>query len=93
VFDPRLVFVGFVVYKVAAWHDFLQVLRVYHLNIITPVLLSCLYLRVVLTRRTDGPNLVTFNQNNAVPGEGREFDGKMLSLISLTLKVIIDIVI
>ena len=84
-FDPRLVFVRIVVYKVAAWHDFLQVLLVYPLNIIPPVLLSSLYLRVV-PRRTNGRNLVTFKQNNVVPGEGREFDGKMLSFCFFNLE-------
>ena len=40
--------------------------------IIPLVLLSSLYLHVVLTRRTNGSNLVTFKQNNAVPEEGEE---------------------
>jgi len=56
------------------------------------VFLSSLYLHVVLTIRTNGQNLVTFKQNNAVPGEGREFDGKMLSLCFFNLESDKDIV-
>jgi hypothetical protein len=65
---------------------FLQVLRLYPLSIIPSVFLSSLYLHVVLTRGTYGQSLVIFKQNNAVPGEGREFDGKMLSLWSFNLE-------
>ena len=92
-FDPRPVHVGFVVYKVAAWYVFLQLLRLSHLSIIPTVLHSSLYIHVVRTRRTNGPNLVTFKRNNAVWWEGEEnLMEKCFHLFSLTFKLLIDIV-
>jgi hypothetical protein len=72
-FDPEPVQVRFVLYKVALGQVFLRVLPFYPVSIIPPMLHINLHLHTVLTRRTNGQSLGTFQKKECSFGKREDF--------------------